>query len=177
MPSDKQLIHVSVKQQNGLSRKGLTIDFTIKCIKSLKFKHVPYNERAVLMLFLLFQVDWDKQTDSKAELVFVSSYLVSGDVCWIICDKRITGLLAASPAVDTHLLFFLSQMSNCKLSHAWINCQVLPLSHSPTFYSHIKCPEEHTSHGFIPLCVQPKSQSNWSQLSTQRRNISSFMES
>lgn len=39
----------------------------------------------------------------KADLVFVWSYLVSGSVCWIICDKRIIGLLAASPAVDTHL--------------------------------------------------------------------------
>ncbi len=116
-----------------------------------------------------------RQTDSKVELVFEWSYLVSGDVCWIICDKRIIGLLAASPAVDTHLFFPL--MSNYKLSRGRINRQALPLPHSPTFCSHIKCPEEHTSHGFIPLCVQPKSQSNWSQLSTWSRNISSFMES
>lgn len=73
--------------------------------------------------------------------------------------------------------FFFPLMSNCKLSHGGMNRQVLPLPHSLAFYSHIKCPEEHASHGFIPLSVQPKSQSNWNQLSTQRRNISSFMES
>lgn len=57
-------------------------------------------------LFPLLQVEADTITQhGKAEFVFVQSYLVSDDFCWVICDKRITGLLAASPAVGTH--FFL----------------------------------------------------------------------
>lgn len=42
---------------------------------------------------------------------------------------------------------FFSLMSYCEPGR--LNRQALPPSYSPTFYSHIKCPKENASRGFI----------------------------
>lgn len=57
-------------------------------------------------------------------------------------DFRPTGCFSSC----WYTLFF-SLMSYCEPGR--LNRQALPPSYSPTFYSHIKCPKENASRGFI----------------------------
>lgn len=92
----KHTEHICIWRSTIVGR-GLVFAF------SLKFK---INDHPAPVQYLPLQVEGDTIAQyGEAEFVFVRSYLVSDDSCWVICDKRISGLLAASPAVDTH--FFL----------------------------------------------------------------------